>query len=347
MLSKNTFWIGLFFVCILASCNKMNVSNNLKDHFFIESKKSIMPVFVNGNYSSKTFLLYLHGGPGGTSLDAYQNNENPFYKLQNDLVVVYWEQRCAGNTQGSCDNLTLNQYVEDLEKLIILLQSKYGSDIKLFLLGHSWGGTLGIKYLSNTLYQSKIKGWIEVGGGHHVPRIATLEKEMLISEGNKEILAGRNINEWNEIITKANTLNITKIDDLFEMNRLSVQAENIMKQNGTINSKIINSWFHDYFFSPQDISITKTNLALSAEKMKNELASINLSDSLQKIEIPVLMVWGKYDFRVPPKFAQEELIKYGSAKKDLVILDKSAHFVQFNEPQLFYENVKLFIEKNL
>jgi pimeloyl-ACP methyl ester carboxylesterase len=58
------------------------------------------------------------------------------------------------------------------------------------------------------------------------------------------------------------------------------------------------------------------------------------------------LLWGKYDFRVPPKFAQEALTNYGSSKKELVVFDRSAHFVQWNEPELFYEKVKKFIEQN-
>ena len=60
----------------------------------------------------------------------------------------------------------------------------------------------------------------------------------------------------------------------------------------------------------------------------------------------VAELWGNYDFRVPPEFANEELQKYGSEKKELVIFEKSAHFVQWNEPLRFYEVVNDFIDRN-
>ena len=80
--------------------------------------------------------------------------------------------------------------------------------------------------------------------------------------------------------------------------------------------------------------------------MKNELAVLNLSNSTSQIKIPTLLIWGRYDFRVPPKFAQESLIAYGSAQKELLIFDRSAHFAQWNEPEQFFEKVRNFIEQN-
>jgi pimeloyl-ACP methyl ester carboxylesterase len=304
-----------------------------------------MPVFVHGNTQSKVFVVYLHGGPGASSLDAYQNPESPFTKLQNDNAVVYWDQRCAGSTQGSCGNLSLLQYTQDLEKLIFLINNKYGTGITYFLIGHSWGGTLGIKYLTEKENQAQIKGWIEVGGGHNVARIVQLEKKMLLEVGNEQIAKGLNSSEWQTAIEKANNLDFNKIDDIYEMNRIANNAERLMKKAGEVNETITNSWTKDYFFSPVDPSVENSNIQVTFEKMKNELATTNLSDSLQKINIPTLMLWGKYDFRVPPAFAQEEFKKYGSNEKELILLDRSAHFVQFNEADLFYERVKSFIEK--
>jgi pimeloyl-ACP methyl ester carboxylesterase len=336
----------LTIILIASSCKKQQITTSAKNHFFLENAGAVMPIFVNGNTKSKVFIVYLHGGPGSTSLEAYQNKNNPLTNLQKDYGVVYWDQRCAGASQGSCNNLTLKQYNEDLEKLILLLQNKYGSDIKFFLLGHSWGGSLGIKYLSTATNQAKIKGWIEVGGGHNVPKIVRLEKEMVTEIGNRQIAAGKNATEWKSKIDKSNTLNLNVVDDVYEMNRIAVAAEGLIRKVDSVNEKITNSWVYDYFFNPLESALSSSNQNASFEGMKNELAILNLSDSLPKITIPTLLLWGKYDFRVPPKFAQEELQKYGSTKKQLFVFDRSAHFVQFNESQLFFDKVKNFIEEN-
>lgn len=343
---KNKIFQLIILLAGIISCGKEEISANAEDHFFLENEGAIMPIFVHGNTKSKVFVINLHGGPGGTSLEAYQHKDSPFKKLQSDYPVVYWEQRCAGSSQGQCSILTLNQYTEDLEKLIILLRNRYTPDIRFFLVGHSWGGSLGINFLSTANNQSNIRGWIEVGGGHNVPRIVQLEREMLVEAGNRQIAYGNDAKDWQERINKANTLELSKVEDLYEMNRISVQAEGLMKNADSLNAKIANTWTNEYFFSPIDNSALTNNLSASFEGMKNELATLNLSNKLQNITIPTLMLWGKYDFRVPPKFAEEELGKYGSSKKELVIFDRSAHFVQWNEPDKFYSLVRAFIEEN-
>jgi esterase/lipase len=83
----------------------------------------------------------------------------------------------------------------------------------------------------------------------------------------------------------------------------------------------------------------------TVEALKEEIANLDLSENTKQILIPTLMIWGKYDFRVPPKFAQEAYNNYGSVDKELVIFKNSAHFTQWNESDLFYITVKNFVEK--
>ena len=52
------------------SCQKeeITLSDNAKDHFFLKSDGAEMPVWVEGNTESKTLVIFLHGGPGGSSI---------------------------------------------------------------------------------------------------------------------------------------------------------------------------------------------------------------------------------------------------------------------------------------
>lgn len=345
-MKKTLHHLCIAFVFLISSCHKETLDLKAKDHFFLESDGAVMPIFVNGNTQSKIFVIYLHGGPGSTSLEAYQNQKSPFTKLQSDYAIVNWEQRCSGSSQGNCTNLTISQYVKDLEKVILLLKNRYASDITIFLLGHSWGGSLGIKYLTTNHNQSNIKGWIEVGGGHDVPKIVTVEREMVNEIGNRQINQGHNVTKWQTNISKANSLNLLNVDDLFEMNRIAVNCEQLMQNVDSVNKKINNSFFVDYFSSPIDNQASNINSNQTFNAIKNELAILNLTPNIGQITIPTLLIWGKYDFRVPPKFAQEALTNYGSPQKELLIFDRSAHFVQWNEPELFYEKVRNFIEQN-
>jgi proline iminopeptidase len=336
-----------FLITVLISCSKDEWSEDTNDHFFLKNDNAVMPVFVNGNTNSKVFLILLHGGPGYTSLEAYQKPESPFTKLQSEYAVVYWEQRCAGSSQGNCnyENLKLEDYTTDLEKLIILLKHRYSPDIKIFLLGHSWGGSLGIQYLSKENNQSNIKGWIEIDGGHNVPRISILEREMVNEIGKRQIALGNNITDWQSNIDEANSLDLTNTDDIFQMNKIARMSEELMAEIDSVNKKISTIELSDYFFSPIDIHAMQNNGENTVDALKEEIVKLDLSENTKQILIPTIMIWGKYDFRVPPEFAQEAYKNYGSSEKELIIFNKSAHFTQWNEPDLFYITIKNFIQK--
>ena len=125
-----------------------------------------LPVWVKGNTASKTIIVYLHGGPGGGgSFGSSEFLNSEFVEAVTEkYAMVFFDQRGSGSSQGHYDKslMTEAQFVEDLDKLVILLQNKYGSDINVFLYGVSWGGYLGTAYLVTGENQNKIKGWIIV-----------------------------------------------------------------------------------------------------------------------------------------------------------------------------------------
>lgn len=329
---------------LLLACSCVREHASFRDDFFyLRNDGAFMPVFVKGNTDSRVFVIYLHGGPGSSTLQGFQNNRSPLTRLQSDFSVVYWDQRCAGQSSGNCDSLSLEDYTEDLEQLIQLLKHKYTDHISIFLMGHSWGGSLGINFLSNSQNQRNIKGWIEVGGGHNVPSIVHHEREMIVKVGLRMINHGVRPEQWRNLIESATVLDLSIDDDMLEMNRIASEAEQLVRDMDSVNEKIHNSGFSDYFFGPIDFTWANQNLESSSELLKDELLQMDLSPHLPSIQIPTLLLWGAYDFRVPPSFAQEALSKYGSPNKELIIFRRSAHYVHFNEPELFFDHAHRFI----
>ena len=336
------------FMLGLLACSEAEIGTAADDLFFLRSEGATMPVFIRGNTLSNVFIVYLHGGPGFTSLEGYQKAESPFTKLQEDYAMVYWEQRCAGSSQGGCDfdNLHLDQYTEDLEKLMRLLRDRYDPGISVFLFGHSWGGSLGIQYLAKEDNQGAIRGWIEADGGHNVPRIAQLEREMILRVGQRQIAQGNKPEEWEKNIREANELDLSKTDDVFEMNRIARRSESLMANVDSVTEPIETFSLADYFFSPVDIHAAIGNGERTIDALKEEIVNLDLSAKTRQITLPTLLLWGKYDFRVPPTFATEAFQNYGSVNKELIWFERSAHFIYWNEPEKFRTIVSNFIERH-
>lgn len=92
-------------------------------------------------------LLFLHGGPGGSSRPAAA----AWKPWQKHFTVVHWDQRGAGltltrNGEEGCGCLSIDRMVSDGMEVANFLQSRL-SKAKVLLVGHSWGSVLGVHML--------------------------------------------------------------------------------------------------------------------------------------------------------------------------------------------------------
>jgi proline iminopeptidase len=103
-------------------------------------------ITVRGKDRRNPILLYLHGGPGFTMMPISWHFQSGW---EDYFTVVQWDQRGSGRTYTENDpklvEPTLNheRYVADTEEFIQWLQREYGKN-KIFLVGHSWGSSLGL-----------------------------------------------------------------------------------------------------------------------------------------------------------------------------------------------------------
>ena len=132
---------------------------SLNDEWNVKTCKKIrelgMTTYLeNGNASDNTFLIVLHSGPGIAGLD-YRRGVFMF-ELEKKYAVVYTDQRGQGMSQGhlNTERIAVSELIKDVEALILVIKEKYGADSSIFLLGHSWGGTLGTACMTCLLYTS-------------------------------------------------------------------------------------------------------------------------------------------------------------------------------------------------
>ena len=64
-MKKLAILISVTLVMFLSACEKQGFYQG--DHFFVKNAGAEMPVYVKGNIQSGTFILFLHGGPGGNA----------------------------------------------------------------------------------------------------------------------------------------------------------------------------------------------------------------------------------------------------------------------------------------
>ncbi len=304
-----------------------------------------MPVLVRGNKNSGVFILFIHGGPGGTALQKV--GLPVFNDLENSYATVFWDQRSSGSSQGNSplSLLTLDQFIEDLDMLVDLIKSKYKNP-EIFFLGHSWGGCLGTAYLTDASRQKKIKGWIEADGAHNNPKADSLSLDWVTSYARNQIAQKTDVDFWNY------ALSWYRKNPNFTSDQLEHYAF-IEKANGYVHDPTIKrmpasfpGYSFDYIFrSPADLTMTLTNYNTVIKHFI--VSDIDLTVKMKNITLPSLILWGQNDGIIPFPMAAQALNALGtiSSQKSVTPLPNSGHDGFYEEPVLFAGAVRAFVEK--
>ena len=337
----------LTIILLFTGCQKEKItfSENVSEVFYVENAGASMRVLVKGNTASNIFVLVIHGGPGAS---AYFYNTNYIRDhLENNCAMVYWDQRNAGASQGNSndENLNLNQMVEDLKKVIGVLKFRYGQDMSLFLLGHSFGGLIEADFVTRSDNQKMINGLIDVDGSHNYPLNDTLTRQKLLTAGRYQISQNKHIEEWNEIIDYCNkhTGNFS-FEESMQLEKYATDAESYIDSVKQINlvSIIIKEAIEDKL----PLTSILVNLLYSENSDFNkELAKAQFSTSLYKITVPVLLLWGKYDFICPQTLGEDFYNHISSTEKRMVISPVAGHNLFLQDDKLFCDEVYSFVLK--
>ena len=326
---------------MFVACTKKKT--NVSERFYFRTNGVDLAVQVDGNVASKTFILLLHGGPGGGASEY--NSGYYSEKLEEEYAMIYVDQRGNGASQGNYNtsDLTLQQNSDDIYALVKFIKQKYGTDISLFLLGHSWGGITSAHALTHTNIQEELNGWIEVDGVFDFELNNKEEVKLFLEVGNNQVAKGEEVSFWNEVLTRVSQIDTNNIseDDISYLNSKGFEAENkitdIDKPEGE------GARLTSYLSSPDfGLAIYMSNQGgnpiLNGNSIENPI-----TNKLQNINIPSQFLWGKYDLVVPPALATVAYNKVGTSNKYLFLFEHSGHSPMSNEPELFVSKVKDFV----
>ena len=330
----NTLVISVSLVVLINNAVEMKPEGNF---FYIKNEGTKMPVWVCGNTKSKVFIVYLTGGPGSSCL--LEHFSVPMKKLEKKYRIVYFDQRNSGRAKGKFvkEKITLNQFVKDTDHIINSINQKYDNP-SIILMGHGWGGTLGTAYLLDQVHQQKIKGWIEIDGGHNQ---AGLEKESRLyalnyayqHRSDKKWAAALAWYKRNPVITKKNIIQHTAY----------LQAAHAYTPEGESGSDAYTISIPKMIFSYHYNVINSNYRTYKLAKIMDTFC-INLTDEMYKIKIPSLIIWGKDDNRISKQFGYDAYNAIGSAYKKIIILPHSGHFPTASDFPLYTRSIDKFIE---
>ena len=314
------------------------------DFFHLSNKGAKIPIWVQGNLDSDVILFTVHGGPGDAGMAHHV--ETGFQLLEEDYLLVYWDQRFSGMTQGrySKDGLHPDQFIEDLEKVVDLVRSKY-PDKQRFMIGHSWGGQLSAGYLGRDNHAELFKGWIDLDGSIYAEMETQLMKEWILEKVPAEMAKpDANLEFWQVILDfyeeNPNPGNYSAAQPYWYVSALHGDVYDIDKYYEEFKIPYAQLIFKSMF------SMSYYNDSFYEDEVDKRWDNINYTPELAQITIPALMLWGAYDGIVPPKVADYVYEQLGTkeAYKHIVKIPECGHGPQVEHPERFYDEVSGFIE---
>lgn len=343
--------LGVLLMVLLCSC--VADFQDGDEHFFVTHKGASMPVWVTGNWRSDRIVVHIHGGPGSTNMIYYQKQS--YQRLAADVGVAYFEQRASGAALGSHrDNLTVEQWLEDFDVIMTVLEHRY-PQAEFVLMGHSWGGHLGPKFLLAG-HQRRFKGWIEMDGVHDSScAIWAYGRDRVLEVGAQQVAddSGK-AGYWNEARrffqedwkcdVKTNENNMIEV---VRGTQVQLQHSLYVRAAGgydVVPDRVLNGaeTLELLFRSQFDPYATTVNSPLPLQGY----FGVDLTPRLGEITLPVLVLWGVHDLITPYASAEPALAAYGAPadKKRLVAFADSGHNPWAEEQDKFYDAVHGFLQ---
>lgn len=333
--------LSIAFFIFLTACQKEGHYEG--DHFFVKNAGAEMPVFVKGNIQSGTFIVFLHGGPGGNaSLPSFM----PVAKeLEKNYAFAYWDQRGSGLSMGNPDasTFTVEQFVDDLDLVVETIKLRYNNP-KIIFYGISWGGALGSAYLSTANYQEKIDGFICMDSGHNL--VEGLPKSVVFvnNYAQQQINLGNDVDYWTEARNWCSTMPDMTIKENYFIYDAYLSKTNAYRKDpnqevqgpqvgasGTLNSYLSLAIFFNGQYLVPNFNILK----------------LNLSPEMAKIKIPTIVIWGRHDGVNTIDMGFDAYNSIGGPNfqdKEMVILENSAHEGYVEQQELFIQTFRKFVD---
>lgn len=285
-------------------------------------------VSVRGADRDNPILLYVHGGPASVELPLAWSFQRPW---EDFFTVVQWDQRAAGKSfllndpASIAPTLTPNRYRDDAIELIDLLRERFGKR-KIFLLGHSWGSTIGLAVAlkrPDLLYAYIGMGQLidfreneevsyatvlaQARRDGNAPAVKELEAIAPYPGAGGLDIARTGVERRWSVYYGGLAAGRHDSDFYLHLGRLSPEY-------GQADRK---AWDESSDFTMKTLWPTLTNLSF---------------ENVRKLDVPVFLLLGRHDTTTPPQIAAAWLGRLEAPARSVIWFDHSAHLPMIEEP---------------
>jgi len=288
-------------------------------------------LLIRGENKNNPILLMIHGGPGAAQIGFNREYQQ---ELEKHFIVVNWDQRGAGLSYSKKipkETMNVEQFLNDSIEVTTYLKKEYQKE-RIFLVGHSWGSILGMlaiyKYPEHFIHYFGVSQIVSM-------RMAEELSYELVLEIARELNNQKAIKELSEIGKPPwSSLKHDRIHQKY----LELFGYGISHDRKLINEfikKILKSKEYTFFDTVRHLNGQR----FSMKAMITELREVDLKNVIDKVEVPVTLIMGKYDLMVPHKPTQAFFDELEAPRKEWISFEKSAHSPNYEELEKFTQIV--------
>ena len=281
-------------------------------------------VWIRGRDAKAPALILLHGGQGASESALSRQYDSA---LEDDFLVVYWEQRGTGRSYHggiARSSMTIERMVQDLDALVDTVRTRFAKH-RVALLGHSWGTILGTLYAHR--HPEKVSVYVGVaqianfGEGERVSLAWALRQ----AESRRDARARR---ELRSLVPAPRS-----VDEELTLGRW-VERFGGSLRGGLSTGKLIWTALRSDEAGLVDLIRFGQGNRFSLEALRPQYSAIDLT-RLRCFEVPVVYMLGRHDWHVPAVLAAGLFVAIDAPSKRLVWFERSAHNPPFEEPDAF------------
>ena len=285
---------------------------------------------IRGANARNPLLLLVQMGPGLPMI-----NEVPAFdralSLEDDFTVIYWDQRGCGRSLRSADaarELNLQAMVGDTERLLALLCDRF--DRPAVVAGFSMGATIAA--LATARRPDLVAALVTVGMDIDGPAAEDGAYQFALATAR----------------ARNNRRAVRQLEAIgppphLEPRQFATRARWAANFGGVRTGHTYSSMARGLLASllrSPDYSLADTVRALrgitaAQAALVPELAALDLTRTLPRLDTPIVMAQGRHDQVAPPSAAERYAASLEAPHKQLVWFEHSAHMPHLEEPERF------------